>query len=91
LTGHVRSVNVTRRKAVKADIGIDGAGLHTVADVAVSVIGKAMESYDSSMVIAGSKSDSGLPLKGGDRVQIRITQVDAAAEKISAEVIALLD
>jgi exoribonuclease R len=87
----VRSVSVTRRRVVKADIGIDGTGLHTLAVVADSLVGDSLQRLEARSLLSDPNMNIGLPLKGGDRVQIRISEVDTVAEKIVAEVVAKVD
>lgn len=92
LRGKVRSVSVTRRRAVRAEIGIEGTGLFTTADVDDSVVPTkgALWGPDASLR-EQQLQQVRESLTTGDRVSVRVSHVDTVAQRIVATVVSKLN
>jgi RNB domain len=94
LTGRVRTMCVTRKRAVRAEVGIEGTGLHVAADVEDSVVPtgdwgsivgtQELRAHEVQLELAHKS------LKNGDRVELRVSHVDPVAQRIVARVVAVV-
>lgn len=96
LRGHIRNVIVTRKREVRAEVGIDGTGLSTMADVDSGVWAEKSavlaDAPKAGRVNGAEEREKQLErvssaLKTGDEVCLHVSQVDTAAQRIVARVV----
>lgn len=89
LRASVRSISRSRRKGLRAEVGIDGTGLYATANIPDTVANNSAPRNFASLDVDEREQTCGIAT--GDRVELHVLLVDPSSQRIEATVARRLD